>query len=101
MAMNQTCYAINGAEVNGYFAHQLTLNIISKLKTEAISATFEALVTKDFDGQIVVEPFTELVKLYGGKVKSIYRYILHSVHQNQKLSELKDLLLSKLATIEN
>jgi len=101
MAMNQTCYAINGDEVNDYFAHQLTLNIISKLKTEAIGATFEALVTKDFDGQLVVEPSKELVELFGQKVKSIYSYILNTVRQNQKLSELKDLLLSKLATIKN
>ena len=101
MAMNQTCYAINGEEVNDYYAHQLTLSIISKLKTEAIGATFEALVTKDFDGQIVIEPAKELVDLFNEKVESIYNYILNTVLQNQKLSELKDLLLSKLSTIEN
>jgi type I restriction enzyme, S subunit len=98
MAMNQTCYAVNGQKVNDYFAHQLTLDIISKLKTEAIGATFEALVTKDFDGQIVVDPLKELVKLYGEKAQYIYSYILNSIRENQKLTELKELLLSKLAT---
>jgi type I restriction enzyme S subunit len=99
MAMNQTCYAINGNSMNDYFAHQLTLLIISKLKTEAIGATFEALVTKNFDEQLVIEPNKELIELFGEKVNSIYNLILKKVLQNQKLSELKDLLLSKLATI--
>lgn len=101
MAMNQTCYAINGDKVNDYFAHQLTLNIISRLKTEAIGATFEALVTKDFDGQLVMEPTKNLIHQFGVKVNPIYNFILITVQQNQKLLELKDLLLSKLATIKN
>jgi len=101
MAMNQTCYAINGNEINDYFTHQLALDTISKLKNEAIGATFEALVTKNFDEQLVIEPIIEIINLYGEKSSAIYNYILSLVNQNQKLTELKDLLLSKIATIEN
>jgi type I restriction enzyme S subunit len=101
MAMNQTCYAINGNKVNDYFAHQLTLATISHLKKEAVGATFEALVTKNFDGQLVIEPSNNFIQLFGDSVNSIYKFILNKVKQNQKLIEFKDLLLSKLASIES
>lgn len=100
MAMNQTCYAINGDTVNDYFAHQLTLNIINRLKTEAIGATFEALVTKDFDNQLVVEPDKSLTNLFGKTVESIYRFVLDIIYHNQKLDELDELLLSKMTKVE-
>jgi len=64
MAMNQTCYAIWGDENSKYFAHQLTLRTIHRLKNEAIGATFEALVTKDFDEYFVIAPPKGLTTLF-------------------------------------
>jgi len=102
MTMNQSCYAITGTkEMNQFFVHQLTLDAIAKLKNEASGAVFAALVTKDFDSQEIIEPNKKLIQIFGKRVKTIYNFILSTVQQNQKLSELKDLLLSKLATIEN
>ena len=102
MTMNQSCYAITGTNgMNQYFTHQITLSAITKLKNEAVGAVFAALVTKDFESQILIEPDKNSIKEFGEKTKPIYDYILNVVIQNQKLTELKDLLLSKLATIEN
>ncbi|MEI6348882.1 MAG: restriction endonuclease subunit S [Bacteroidota bacterium] len=102
MTMNQSCYAITGTnEMNQYFAHQITLSVIAKLKNEAVGAVFAALVTKDFDSQILTEPNKNSIRMYGVKIKPIYDNILNIIKENQKLSELKDLLLSKLSTIEN
>jgi type I restriction enzyme S subunit len=101
MAMNQTCYAINGNQGNDYFAHQLSLIIISRLKKEAVGATFEALVTKNFDEQLVIQPGIGMIQLFEKKAQIIYDFILIMVRQNQMLQEMKDLLLSKLATLEN
>ena len=101
MAMNQTCYAINGNKGEDYFAHQLSLIIISKLKKEAVGATFEALVTKNFDELLVVKPADKVIRLYEERIKSVYDFILTLVQQNQQLSDMKSLLLSKLATLEN
>lgn len=101
MTMNQSCYAITGKNgMNQYFTHQLTLSAIEKLKNEAVGAVFAALVTKDFDSQILIEPDKNSIKLFGEKMKPIYDYILTVVKENQKLTELKELLLSKLATTE-
>ena len=101
MTMNQSCYAITGKNgMNQYFTHQITLSAIQKLKNEAVGAVFAALVTKDFDSQILIEPDKNSIQLFGGKIKPIYDYILIVVKENQKLTELKALLLSKLATVE-
>jgi len=100
MTMNQSCYAITGTKgMNQFFVHQLTLDAIAKLKNEAVGAVFAALVTKDFDSQILIEPNINSIQMFGTKVCLIYEYILNIVKENQKLSELKDLLLSKLASI--
>ncbi|MCK5542772.1 MAG: restriction endonuclease subunit S [Desulfobacterales bacterium] len=100
MAMNQSCYAILGFEkFNQFFVHQLTLYTVKKLKKEALGAVFNALVTKDFDGQSVVEPKTEIVKLFGRKNQYIYDYILSQVSQNIMLYNYKALILSKMTKV--
>jgi type I restriction enzyme S subunit len=98
MAMNQSCYALSGDFP--FFIHQLTIETMNKLKTEAVGAVFGALVTKDFDAQRVIEPIIDLQKQFDCKVSKIYHYILLKTKENQKLTELKTLLLSKLATVE-
>ncbi len=101
MAMNQTCYAVNGNGSNDYYTHQLTLRIMALLKNEAVGATFEALVTKNFDSQMIISPSEKLTEFFSLNVEPIYQFILNKILENAKLRELKNLLLSKLATIEN
>ena len=101
MTMNQSCYAITGKNgMNQFFTHQITLSTIEKLKKAGAGAVFAALVTKDFESQNLIEPDKTIIEIFGNKVKPIYDYILIVVNENQKLSELKDLLLSKLTTVE-
>ena len=97
MAMNQSCYALTGKYQ--FFIHQLARETMNKLKTEAVGAVFGALVTKDFDAQFVIEPPIHLQEKFDTNVSKLYDYILLKIKENQKLSELKELLLSKLATV--
>lgn len=102
MAMNQSCYAITGRkEMNQYFVHQLSIEAISKLKNEAVGAVFGALVTKDFDSQLAIEPEEEVIARYGGTVKSIYEKILNIENQNQQLAIMRNLILEKMASTKN
>ena len=98
MAMNQSCYALTGKYQ--FFIHQLARETMNKLKTEAVGAVFGALVTKDFDAQFVIEPPIHLQEKFDTNVSKLYDYILLKSKENQKLTELKELLLSKLATVE-
>jgi len=100
MAMNQTCYAVNSTHSNDYYAHQLTKHTISKLKNEAIGATFEALVTKDFDSQLVLEPDKGNEDRFEERVSIFYQLSLVKIKENQMLFELKDFLLSKMTKAE-
>jgi type I restriction enzyme S subunit len=99
MTMNQSCYALSGE--NQFYVHQLTIAAIQKLIHEAIGAVFSALVTKDFDEQIVIQATPQIETKFQNQVKEVYNLILLKTKENKKLSEFCDLLLSKLATIKN
>jgi type I restriction enzyme S subunit len=97
MAMNQSCYAIIGTnKINQFFAHQLTIETIKTLKEEAIGAVFKALVTKDFDGQLVIEPVESTLVAFEFKVKPLYELLLIKSNQLKQLNHTKDLILSKM-----
>lgn len=97
MAMNQTCYALIGKEEPmPFYVHQLAREIMSSLKNEAVGATFEALVTKDFDStEIFIAP-KEKVLTYDKESSIIYYNILLKQQENEKLTELQSLLLAKM-----
>lgn len=100
MTMNQSCYALSG--INPYFIHQTTLSVIQNLKNAATGAVFSALVTRDFNEQFLSYPANnpELEDQFQKKVSTIYSMILIKTNEINILEELKDLLLSKLATIK-
>ena len=97
MAMNQSCYAVlGGKDFNQFFTHQLTLGTIEKLKKEAVGAVFNALVTRDFDGQSVIQPTIKVVELFGKRIQNIYSLILNMINQNVMLHNMNGLILSKM-----
>lgn len=100
MAMNQTCYAVNSEYFNDYYAHQLTRYIISKLKNEAIGATFGALVTKDFAAQHVIKPELQIEYMFEKQISKVYEQMLLKMKENKKLYEIRDLLFSKMTKVE-
>ena len=100
MAMNQSCYAIVGAESGKYFAHQLALILMSKMKKQAIGgAIFSALVTKDFDEQIVINPDLPIINNFEKFIGSIYHYSLTLLSVNHSLSNLLHLLLARMTVL--
>ena len=66
------------------------------LKKEAVGATFEALVTKDFDNTMIIIAPTKIIKSYNQEVELIYNTILVKQQENTKLTELQSLLLAKM-----
>lgn len=99
MTMNQSCYAIIGNY--SFYTHQLILGCMKQLKSEAIGAVFSALVTKDFDSQFIVSPKTEIIEKFENKIHNVYNVVYNYTSENQKLEELKDLLLAKMTRVEN
>jgi type I restriction enzyme S subunit len=99
MSMNQSCYAITGKY--SFYTHQLILSCMRQLKSEAIGAVFSALVTKDFDSQFIVSPKIEIIEKFENKIHLVYDVIHNYTLENQKLEELKDLLLAKMTRVES
>ena len=55
---------------------------------------------KEFSNIEIQFPDDELLKTFQNTVSPIFEMVKHKLKENQKLTELKELLLSKLATVE-
>lgn len=97
MAMNQSCYAMLPKKCDApLFIHQFAINIVNKLKEEAVGAVFNALVTKDFETtEVIVPPINKMIE-YNSYVESVYGMALIIQQENAKLTELKSLLLARM-----
>ena len=100
MAMNQTCYAILSVIDKPIFTFHQTKSIIESIKSQAVGATFEAVVTKNFEESRIITPDYQTIEIFEKKVKHLFDQILNINFQNQKLTQLQSLLLSRLATLE-
>jgi len=97
MAMNQSCYALVGN--NGYgqhFVYHLALETVEHLKHKASGAVFDAIVTRDFESEIVAAPPIKEVSSFEDKVKPIYEAILNNTNESVRLAALRDTLLPRL-----
>ena len=100
MAMNQSCYASIGKEVNQFFTYFHTLKALDILINHANGGVFGALVTKDFEQCKVIYPDSEIILKFGKIIEKLFNLILLKQKENYKMYELKEVLLSKIATIE-
>lgn len=99
MAMNQSCYAIQGK--NGYppfFVYAFTKRVIAAMKKKASGAVFSALVTRDFNIEKVTEPTIADATMYQKRVAPIFNQILSNTKEIQSLYELQRTLLLQLSS---
>jgi len=109
-----------GKVVFAFGKHYVTYNgVMCLVKSESLKwFSYLSLVTKDLMSNTrgssqpfvsydmlyeieIILPNLEVAKGFDGYASKIFRQIKLSIHENQKLTELKELLLSKLATVEN
>jgi len=101
MAMGQSCYALVGNSGYGqHFVYHLALEIVEHLKHKASGAVFDAIVTRDFESEIVPAPPLEAVNEFEDKVKPVYEAILNNVNESARLATLRDTLLPRLMSGE-
>ena len=96
MAMNQSCYALKSKGMNQFLAYFYTLETINSLKHKANGATFDAIVTRDFETENIKLLSEEDSKKIENIVEPIFNAILTNQSENKKLSTLRDTLLPKL-----
>lgn len=96
MAMNQSCYALKSKGMNQFLAYFYTLETINSLKHKANGATFDAIVTRDFETENIKLLSEEDSKKIENIVEPIFNAILTNQSENKKLSTLRETLLPKL-----
>ena len=96
MAMNQSCYALRSKYDNQILAYFYTLEAINSLKHKANGATFDAIVTRDFETETTNFLSEQDTKEFTQIVKPIFDKILTNQKENKNLSNFRDTLLPKL-----
>lgn len=97
MAMNQSCYALQGKEnVNSQFLYFYTNELVHYIKSKASGSIFKALVTNDFKFTKMIVPPLSLLQNFDVFSKSIFATVLNNKLENQELASLRDWLLPML-----
>lgn len=97
MAMNQSCYALQGKNnLSSFFVLLLTRNLIKELQQVAIGGVFDTITTSTFEHTEILMPEESLIKKFNGVIKPIFDKILSMNIENQFLNNSRDQLLAKL-----
>lgn len=96
MAMNQSCYALVGINIDQILVYHYTLVTVNKLKHKATGAVFDAIITKDFETESISRLTDKDAEDFLAVAKPIYSAILTNSLENQRLISLRDTLLPRL-----
>ncbi len=96
MSMNQSCYALISDNIDPLLVYFYTLKTVASLKHKASGAVFDAIVTRDFDGEYISLIPQHEQKTLVGKIKPLMNAIHNNEIEKQRLSQMRDLLLPKL-----
>jgi type I restriction enzyme S subunit len=101
MAMNQSCYALEGREgLSQIFLFLLTRESTDYFKKNTGGATFDTIVIDTFRTFKVIKPSKETIRLFSEIEKPIFETIENLLWKNANLRRTRDLLLPKLISGE-
>ena len=100
MAMNQSCYALASDSINPLMVYFYALKAVASLKHKASGAVFDAIVTRDFNTEIVNILNEEDSKVVLLIISPIMEAIHSNAEENIRLSNLRDALLPRLMSGE-
>ena len=100
MAMNQSCYALVSDTIDPVLVYFYVLKAVSSLKHKASGAVFDAIVTRDFDTEVINVLNSDDSKAVLEVVAPIMNAIHSNIVANTQLSSLRDTLLPRLMSGE-
>ena len=100
MAMNQSCYALVSDTIDPILVYFYVLKAVSSLKHKASGAVFDAIVTRDFDTEVINVLNSDDSKAVLEVVAPIMNAIHSNIVANTQLSSLRDTLLPRLMSGE-
>lgn len=98
--MNQSCYALASDSIDPILVYFYTLRAVDSLKHKASGAVFDAIVTRDFETEVIsVIPEPE-----SKAILALIAPMLEAIHtnaeENIRLATLRDALLPRLMSGE-
>ncbi|MCL6613097.1 MAG: restriction endonuclease subunit S [Firmicutes bacterium] len=101
MAMNQSCYALQGKRgYSQYFVFLTIQNYVDRLQQYASGATFDAITIDDFKIlRIIISPY-EIINRFSKIMSTKFDLILNLANTNTLLRRTRDLLLPRLISGE-
>ncbi|MGH2478658.1 MAG: restriction endonuclease subunit S, partial [Ktedonobacteraceae bacterium] len=101
MAMNQSCYALEGKEnISQFFVFMHIKDCISHLKQVANGAVFDTIIVDTFKQLKVVKPSLSLIDRFTATLQPLFGLILNLTWCNSILRRTRDKLLPKLVAGE-
>lgn len=96
MAMNQSCYGLQGKTGDIYFTYFTTSLLVESLKQRAHGSVFDTITRDTLAGVLVVYPNIEIIQSFESIVSVIMARIKTNLLQSQTLATLRDTLLPRL-----
>lgn len=100
MAMNQSCYALASDSLDPILVYFYTLKAVESLKHKASGAVFDAIVTRDFNTEIISRIASNQESLVLSTTRPMMQAILSNAIENLRLARLRDALLPQLMSGE-
>lgn len=100
MAINQSCYALLSEKIDPVLVYFYTLKVVDSLKHKASGAIFDAIVTRDFDSEIINIISESNSKTVLSIISPLMETIYNNIKENTQLLSLRDVLLPKLMSGE-
>ena len=79
-----------------YFVYLLTIALVDRLLKKANGAVFNAITTRDFEGEQIVHPTNFVLGKFIDIISPLYQQVLSIAKENETLATLRDTLLPKL-----
>ena len=101
MAMNQTCYGIQGAQgYSDFFTYWTIRKAVDELQSRTHGTIFDTITRQTFKIVDMVLPPVNVTEAFECTVNPIMKRILNNLHESQTLTALRDTLLPKLVSGE-
>lgn len=97
MAMNQSCYGVQGADgVGDLFVYFSLCDAVESLRQRAHGSVFDTITRKTFDSLTRVRPQPQLLKAFEEAVAPHVNMIKNNLFESRLLAAIRDTLLPKL-----
>lgn len=101
MAMNQTCYGIQGAQgYSDFFTYWTIRKAVDELQSRTHGTIFDTITRQTFKIVDMVLPPVNVTEAFECTVDPIMERILNNLHESQTLTIQRDTLLPKLVSGE-